>query len=925
MPRAKLSEAEGFLGLAEAAKRLGVSSHIIRVRLQSGVLPPATKVTSGNVQLFDESWVATAARLLGEEGARRRGRRSRHQNRRPVVPTPASVLGYPVGTPQRLPDWPEMVAYFESLATVSDRVEVETLGQSTNGEPYIVVAISAPENLSDEARQRNRELLGRLFDPRGRPQMEIEEAIASAKTVALILATQHSNEIGAALMTLDLAHQLASGDDAETRELLSKTITLIIPSANPDGIRMIVDWYRRWLGTDYEGRGMPWLYHRYVGHDNNRDWFMLTQVENQHYAALHNREHPQLVFDMHQMGRAGARFMVPPFIDPLDPNQDPIIQQGFSVLGSAIAARLTAADKPGVATHIIFDNYSPSLSYGNYHGSIDLLSEAASCKIATPVIVEDDDLKGDDGFNPKVRTWNHPMPWKGGAWTLRDIIEYDLIAARAFLDHAAKYREPLLRDYLAINRRTVQRTEPPWAFVFPTEQTDPATATELLQTLERGAVRVDEAIDEISADGVTYPVGTRVVRLDQPAGNFAKTLLEIQHYPELRKWPGGPPLPPYDISGHTLPLQMGVRAIEVRRPLPDRTVATLRPIENLSVQPGGVHGHGTFGYAISPGSNNTMLAMQRLLAAGYRVHRASEHVPGLALPVGSVLVPRAAGLDEFVRTLAMENGLDVTGLDGPMTLATLEHERVRLGVYQSWNPCIDEGWVRWVLEQYEVPYTTLHDADIRQGGLATKFDAILLAHQGLNELRNGIPEKNEYKEPYPPEYVGGLGEVGLDALQTFVEGGGTVIAIDAAASAVAQRFALPVRNVLDGVANTDFYCPGSLLRVVMDSAHPLGYGLPRETTVLFLKSAAYELTGEGTVVARYPNSNPNQSGWILGPDRLFNKAALLDVPLGDGTVVLIGFRPHFRAQARGTYKVLFNAISRAGSRAAKLELGLQPV
>ncbi|HEV2107977.1 MAG TPA: M14 family zinc carboxypeptidase, partial [Thermomicrobiales bacterium] len=723
---------------------------------------------------------------------------------------------------QRLPDWPEMVSYFETLAEASDRVTVENLGKTTNGEPYLVVAISAPENLTEDARQRNRDLLGRLADPRGRPETDLEEAIATAKTVAVILATQHSNEIGAALMTLDLAHQLASGDDAETRELLSKTITLLIPSANPDGIRMIVDWYRRWAGTAYEGRGMPWLYHSYVGHDNNRDWFMLTQVENQHYARLHNREHPQLVFDMHQMGRDGARFMVPPFIDPLDPNQDPVIQQGFAVLGTSIAARLTSTGKPGVATHIIFDNYSPSLAYGNYHGSIDLLSEAASCRLATPVTVEEEDLKANDGFDPKVRTWNHPMPWKGGAWTLQDIVDYDLIAARAFLDHAAKYREQLLRDYLSISRRTVQRAEPPWAFVFPADQPDRATAVELLQTLERGAVEVEEASMPFTADGVTYPEGTRVVRLEQPAGNFAKTLLEVQEYPDLRKWPGGPPVPPYDISGHTLPLQMGVRAIEIRRPLSEETIAALTPVQRVDVPPGAVRGDGTFGYAIRPDSNRATLAVQRLLTAGYAVHRATERVPGLGLPTGSILVPRAAGVDALVRMLADETGLDIVGLDGPVTVDTLEQTKVRLGIYQSWKPCIDEGWARWVLEAYDVEYETLHDADVRQGGLARRFDAILLPHQTLEELRDGNAEKNEYKEPYPPDYVGGLGDVGLDALQTFVEDGGTIIAIDAAATAVVQRFALPVRNVLDGVGETEFYCPGSLLRVVMDGSHPLG-------------------------------------------------------------------------------------------------------
>lgn len=921
MPRPKLSEAEGYLGIAEVATRLGVSPHIVRVRLRSGVLPAATKVTAGNVQLFDEAWLAAAGRLLEGEGSPRRGRRARRRTLRQSMPTPASVLGYPLGTPGKLPDWTEMVGYFDTLAAASDRVSVERLGDSTNGVPYIAVAVSAPENLTEQARGRNRELLGRLADPRERSQADIEEAIAGAKTVAVILATQHSNEIGAALMTLELAHQLASGDDPETREVLSKTITVLIPSANPDGINMITEWYRRWLGTEYEGRGMPWLYHSYVGHDNNRDWFMLSQIENQHFAALHNREHPQLVFDMHQMGRAGARFMVPPFIDPLDPNQDPIIQQGFAVLGTSIAARLTSAGKAGVATHIIFDNYSPSLSYGNYHGSIDLLSEAASCNLATPVTVEEDDLKVDDGFDPKVRTWNHPMPWKGGVWTLQEIIEYDLIAARAFLDHAAKYRKQMLRDYLSISRRTVQRTEAPWAYVFPVDQTDAITASELLQTLERGAVQIEAATSPITADGVRYPAGTRVVRLDQPAGNFAKTLLEVQTYPNLRKWPGGPPLLPYDISGHTLPLQMGVRTVEVRRPLPEETIAALEPVQRVERQEGTVRGEGTFGYAIRPDANQTTLAMQRLLAADYRAHRASEAVPGVGLPPGSVLIPRATGLESFVSQLAAETGVDLISLDGPVSVATTEQERVRLGIYQSWKPCIDEGWARWVLDQHEVPYETLHDADVRQGDLATRFDAILLPHQTLKDLREGIPEKNDYKEPYPPEYVGGLGDVGLDALQTFVEAGGTVIAIDAAAQAVAKRFALPVRNVLDGVAETDFYCPGSLLRVVMDSSHPLGYGLQRETTVLFLKSAAYELTGEGTIVARYPNSDPNQSGWILGPEKLYNKAALLEVPLGQGRVVLIGFRPHFRAQARGTYKVLFNAIARAGSRPSKLELG----
>jgi len=278
-----------------------------------------------------------------------------------------------------------------------------------------------------------------------------------------------------------------------------------------------------------------------------------------------------------------------------------------------------------------------------------------------------------------------------------------------------------------------------------------------------------------------------------------------------------------------------------------------------------------------------------------------------------------------MRDLAASEGLDVVGLDGALSADTHEVAPVRLGIYQSWRPSIDEGWARWVCEEYEIPSETLHNADIRQGDLASRFDAILLPHQEMEDLLDGNSENNRFKEPYPPEYTGGLGDVGIDALKSFVEAGGTLIAIDAACEAVVKRFALPVRNVLEGIEETDFYCPGSLLRVVMDSNHPLAWGLPRETAVLFMKSVAWEVgAGAGddvTVVGRYPTSDPNLSGWILGEQQLFGKAALVEVALGEGRVVLIGFRPQFRAQARGTYKVLFNAILRGASRPARLELG----
>jgi hypothetical protein len=835
-----------------------------------------------------------------------------------AIPTPEAMLGYAMGTARRLPDWHEILSYYDALAAASNRVEIERLGESTDGLPYLVVTISSPENLARRAELRQQ--LGQLYDPRNLDPEDERRIIDEGKVTAFLLCTQHSNEIGAALMTLELASEMAASDDLEMLEILDNVVTVIIPSHNPDGHQMIVEWYRQWLDTPYEGQPMPWLYHRYVGHDNNRDWFMLTQAETRLYAALHNREHPQLVFDMHQMGRDGARFMVPPFIDPLDPNQDPVIQQGFADLGTAIAARLTAAGKAGVATNIIFDNYSPSLAYGNYHGSVDLLSEAASVRLATPVTIDEDKLKAERGFDPRKRTWNHPMPWPGGEWTLQEIVEYDRLAALAFLEHAARNRRQWLRNYAGIMRRTVQREygpgKSPFAFLIAEQQDDPGTAFELLETLALGGVETEQATQAFSADGVSYPAGTWVIRLGQPAGNFAKTLLELQQYPDLRRWPDGPPAPPYDIAGHTLPLQMGVRCVQVANPfdMPDGLLQQRAPERS----PGRLTGEGRFGWAISPRTNRSVLAANRLLAAGHDLLRLhfDFSTNGLSLAPGSYVLQPADSVRDTLESLAAEIGVDVVGLDEPLDATLARVQPPRVGVYQSWRPSIDEGWVRWIFEEYEQPYATLHDADIRQGALRERFDTIVLPQQKPEEILNGNPHKNDYKEPYPPEYVGGLGQLGVDALRDFVELGGTLVALDSACEFAIKHLYLPVRNVVEGLSEEEFYCPGSLLRLIFDDpSHPLAFGMRRHEVGLFMKSPVFEpLSRDGLadtrmrVVASYPVYEPNLSGWILGSDKLAGKAAVLEVGLGAGRVVLIGFRAQFRAQARGTYRVLFNAL-----------------
>ncbi len=913
MPRARLEDLQGYLTTSSVADALGLTRYLVKARIADGTLPKASKVTESGVLLFDDAWLEEARRMAGTARARRRRGAVRSASR---IPSPRQVLDHVPGEAGWIPGWDQIVEYFRQLDAASDRVSVEVLGESTDGKPYIVVAVSAPENLHPGARQGNSELLGRLWDARGVSAADAGRIADEARTVGIVLASQHSNEIGAALMTMELAHDLAASNDPGTTEILANTVTLLVPSHNPDGVQMIAEWYRRWLGTEFEGCEIPWLYHPYVGHDNNRDWFMLTQAETKLYVDFHNREHPQAVFDMHQMGRFGPRFMVPPFIDPLDPNQDPVIQQGFAALGAHIAQRLTANGKAGVVTNAIFDNYSPSLAYGNYHGSVDLLSEAASVKLATPVTLTEDDLNNEYGIDPRERTWNQPQPWKGGEWTLREIVEYNKIAARGFIEHLARNRAQWLRDYATVARSIGTRTEKPYAFVFPADQIDHGATTELLQTLQHGLVEVEEATAEIELDGIGYPTGTRIVRLDQPAGAFAKTLLEVQEYPDLRRWPDGPPKRPYDIAGHTLPIQMGVWAVPVDRPLgDDRPLRSLDPLprwtSDIARLPEGEAVANA--WAIDARANASVRALNVLLNDDVPVARVRERVREAGLHPGDYLVMTSdRGNDEMI-ALAQATGATIREVRVDEDAPRWRHSPVRLGLYQPWTACIDEGWARWVLEEYGTPYTTLRNDDIRQGNLRDRFDALVIPEMTPHAALHGRGEKTKEKDPYPVEYQGGLGETGMEALRRFVDAGGTLIAIDRATRAIIDGLALPVRNPLRALKDDAFYCPGSLLRVVMDTGHPLGLGLPRDTAVLFMNSMVFEAMGrDTTLVGTYPIGDPNLSGWILGSEHLEGKGALAEVRYGDGRVILIGFRPYFRAQTRGTYRVFFNAIARAG-------------
>jgi hypothetical protein len=840
------------------------------------------------------------------------------------VPSPESILGFKVGEDRKLADWEQVVGYFQKVAAAApDRVKFAEIGKSTLGKPFVALTISSPENL--QHLDRYLQIQKRLADPRGLSDSEEEKLIAEGKVVVLITCTVHSTEVASTQTSLEYVYKLLTEDTPRHRGILDNVIFLLMPSLNPDGQDMVVKWYRKYVGTPFEGSAPVELYHPYVGHDNNRDWYMFTQVESQlTVAKVQNVWHPHVVYDIHQMGSYSARIFTPPFLDPVDPNVDPLIVEETNMLGTSMAAALGTAGKKGVAVNAMYDFWTPGRHYQAYHGGLRILTESASARLASPIQVRADELDTTSlGYNAQRSSWNFPDPWKGGEWHLRDIVDYQLIAFDSCLGTMAQNREMFLRNFTQIGRKAIDRKGGPFAYIVPPDQKDPAAAVKLLNTLRFGQVEIQRARDKFTADGSEYPAGSYVIVLAQPYGSYAKTLLERQNYPDLREYPGGPPKRPYDVTAQTLPLLMGVNAIAVQNNFPANLEKTDKiPLPPSKVEPARKQ------YLLRADSNNAYLAVNRLLTNGAQVSRLKSTIrdAGRDFPAGTFVI-RNGPVRELVSL-----GCDFAASDAALSELTALRTP-RLALYKSYLPSMDEGWTRWLLEQFEFPYTSVYDKDLREGKLESRFDVIVIPDQSVSALVNGhtklqpqqtagigreshatTREAAFFQGPVPDEFTGGIGSAGISNLRAFVLQGGTLVTLNNASNFPIDRMDVGARNILKEIPNREFYGPGSILRVAVNPNHPIGYGMEPEAAIWFelgpvfapaFQSAA--APGAGSV-ATYPNGNPLMSGWLLGEGLLQNRSALMDAPLGRGHVVLFGFRPQYRGQSYGTFKMFFNSL-----------------
>lgn len=825
-----------------------------------------------------------------------------------TIPTPSDFLKMKIGGDGVLATYEEIVSYFRAVGARSDRITIEDLGPTTMGHPMINAIITSPSNMKQL--EHYRDINNRLYDPRKTSEAEAKRFIAEGKTIVAIQMSIHSTEVAATQTAMEMLYKFATDNSAETKAVLDNTIILLMPSHNPDGTQMVAEWNRKTLGTPYEGGSIPFLYHKYTGHDDNRDWYMFTQKESRMTVEkIWNRWHPEISYDMHQMGSNAARIFIPPYVDPWDPNVNPILISEMSALGANMAAELIGEGKDGVVIHGIYDGWTPARGYTNYHGGLRFLTEMASAKLASPITLTFDQLGAGIGYDAKQRAWNFPRPWRGGTWHLRDIMDYEESAAAALLDHAVKYREMWLTNFYRINQQAIGRKDPltgkdkPFAIVFPAAQPDPASAYKLLETLQFADLEVHRARAPFTADGKDYPAGTHVILMAQPASAFAKTLTEIQHYPDLRQYPGGPPQRPYDVTAYTMPLMMGVDCVHVQQPFQADLELLKAPI---TAPPGQVGARATKAYTFAH-DNAGIRATTMLTKAGLKVVWTPN---AIVVPVDG-----QPNVHDAIAAAAKELPLQVKAIDTTVPTG-LTVRSPRVGLYKSYVASMDEGWTRWIFEQWGIDYTSLENKDVKAGNLRAKFDVIVLPQEGARQITNGFAAGS-----MPPEYVGGLGQEGADALRAFIEAGGTLVALDSASMWAIDTFKLPVKNALQGLAgggegggsvgpqSSAFYAPGSIVRTSVDVASPIAYGSGTESVAWFEQSPAFDVSGNARAIVTYPASgSPLLSGWLLGAEKLNGKAAIVEAPMGKGRVILFGFRPQYRAQTWATFKFLFNSL-----------------
>jgi hypothetical protein len=842
------------------------------------------------------------------------------------ITSPADHFGFTPGDDRMLFDYEEMVAYLKMLEELSPKVKMEQIGHSEMGRPMYLLFVSSEENIAnlDRLKEINRLLaLDHEMDDSRRKQLAGEGRVFFLMTLSM-----HSNEVGPSQAAPLIIHELITSEEPRIGQILDNAVYMITPSHNPDGMNMIVENYRKYKGTRYEGSSMPGVYHKYVGHNINRDFITLAMSENDAVSRIFSKEwFPQLSVERHQMGSRGPRYYISPPSDPLSVNILPGMWNWKRIFGSRALTAMTDAGLQGVSVNYLFDMYWPgNTSTSLWKGVIAMLSEAASVDIATPLYIEPNELtvsgKGLAEYDISI---NMPDPWPGGWWHLSDIVEYERVNTLSYLHTAAIHREEILVHRNEITRKEVERgrTQAPWYYILPLEQHDISELADLVNLLDRHGVNTYRLLDDRVIGNRTFKAGDIVVPLAQPFRAFIKEVMEAQKFPVRHYTTGGEMIRPYDITSWSLPLHKGLESVEIntRVLIPGSDLVPVEiPFKIIEGRP-----YAYQGLLLSANSNESYRAAFMAAGMGLKVARLQEeaNLNGQVFPEGSFYVETHSDLYKLLEELLVEPFF----VEEKLQVPTLPMAVPRIALVESWFHDMDAGWTRYLFDTYRIPYRVLRPVDLKEANLSRDFDIVILPDQAQTVLMAGKGGRpgNYTLSRYPPEYARGMEKEGLNNLLSFVDNGGKVISWGRSTeifmgnltiegkNGEKQEFSLPVTNIGDRLSAEGLDVTGSLLRVKLRPGHPITLGMPEYTGVFHRGNPVFQ-TGfpwfdmDRRVIATFADENVLMSGFIENEKLIFNKSAMVWLGKGDGQIILFSFSPLFRGSTPSTYKLLFNSI-----------------
>ncbi len=843
-----------------------------------------------------------------------------------ALTSPETFFGFNPGADRKMFNYGQLIDYLKLLEKQSDMVKLVPIGQSEFGRTLYLVFVSAAENIQklEDLREINRRL---ALDP-GIPEREREKMIEDARAFVLVTLSMHSNETGPTQAAPLMAYNLAAGIVPGLSQHLNNVVFMMVPCHNPDGLDMMVEHYTRYLGTPYEGSSLPGLYHKYAGHNINRDFITLALKENQAVADIYNRYwHPHVLVEKHQMGMNGVRYFVPPNHDPIAENIDETLWNWTWVFGSNMSRDMTATGLSGISQHYLFDNYWPgSTETSLWKNVISLLTEAASVHLATPVFVEPNELQvGGKGLSEYKKSINMPVPWPGGWWRLGNIVEYELQSVYSLIRTASRQKNEILTSRNDLVRKEVERgrNQAPFFYIMPAHQHDTGELFRMLQLLDRHGLSLFLLNEDTTVDGRVFRKGDYVIPLSQPYRPFIKEVMESQRFPVRRVTPGGEMIRPYDITSWSLPLHRGIASVEINTPQPQlqAIISQLKPNDLVPVKRP-VEGQ----FLVFPSNlNESYTAAFRAMEMGIEVFRSNEPVQasGQVFPAGSFLIATSARNRQTLD--AILNGLLVVPASIPnrpngFTKLTLP----RIALVETWLHDMDAGWARFLFDTHGVPYSVVRPAEMAGINLPQRFDVIIFPDMGKDQLMQGTSQRgDEQLIPfYPSEFVKGMGKDGWQNVLGFIQNGGKVLSwgrsVDLFIGSMEPKapqttFRFPVNNVSQNMTRLGLNIPGSLLRLDLVKDHPLTFGMPasigvfhRANPVLQTSIPAFDM--DRRVIGRFPEGDILMSGFAEKVELLEMAPAMVWLRKGKGQVVLYSFAPNFRGSTPVASKLIFNAL-----------------